>query len=657
MMKRAVAAISILLSLQCSGQSQDIVKKYDSLNRNWYNSAHDDLRNATSDTDRVKALYELGSYYKAYQPDSGVFYSTQALDLARKIKYVDGEAAAMAFLQLSLLALGNGEKALQINGQVTKLVEKHNMTYGKGIAQNMLGQIYLHFKNYPKALQNFSEAKSIMENLRDSIFLPLQVFFIGETYRKMNALDSAQFYFETALHLAPKSVDWLVGGLLVGQGRIFNDLQQPENAIPCFRKTIELVADAGNYFESNIGIAESYRQLRNIDSSIYYATISMALFRGKAFYSSMVEANTFLSDRYTEKDPAKALSYERKASLYKDSLSNLSKTTSLEYLTAYEEQERQAEINATNLAYRNRIRQYVFIGGLVVLLLIAFILYRNNNQKQKANKVLSAALSDLRSTQSQLIQSEKMASLGELTAGIAHEIQNPLNFVNNFSEVNKELVIELIEDLDKGNLEGAKGIADDILSNEEKIIHHGKRADGIVKGMLQHSRTGSGQMELTDINKLADEYLRLAYHGLRAKEKSFNIKLETDFSSQVGKVNIVPQEIGRVIVNLLNNAFQAILEKTKTTAKTYEPLVKMSTRKLNDKVEIRVRDNGPGIPAKVKDKIFQPFFTTKPTGQGTGLGLSLSYDIIKAHGGQILVETREQEGTEFIILLPAASIT
>jgi len=261
-------------------------------------------------------------------------------------------------------------------------------------------------------------------------------------------------------------------------------------------------------------------------------------------------------------------------------------------------------------------------------------------------------LYQLRSTQTQLIQSEKMASLGELTAGIAHEIQNPLNFVNNFSEVNDELLKELNAEADKGNLEEVKAIAKDISFNSEKINHHGKRADAIVKGMLQHSRSNSGQKEPTDINALADEYLRLAYHGLRAKDKSFNATIKADFDESIGTVNIIPQDIGRVILNLINNAFYAVGDKKKLSGNGYEPTVAVSTKKTNGKVEIKVSDNGNGIPQKVLNKIFQPFFTTKPTGQGTGLGLSLSYDIVKAHDGKLKVETKEGEGSKFIIELP-----
>ncbi|MBJ2175564.1 GAF domain-containing protein [Aureibaculum sp. A20] len=267
------------------------------------------------------------------------------------------------------------------------------------------------------------------------------------------------------------------------------------------------------------------------------------------------------------------------------------------------------------------------------------------------------AYTALKATQSQLIQSEKMASLGELTAGIAHEIQNPLNFVNNFSEISNELIDEMNEELDNGDLEEAKNIAKDIKQNLEKINHHGKRADAIVKGMLQHSRSNSGQKEPTDINALADEYLRLAYHGLRAKDKSFNATLKTDFDTSLEKIKVIPQDIGRLILNLITNAFYAVNDRKKQNIQDYEPTVSVSTKKKANTIEILVEDNGNGIPKKIIDKIFQPFFTTKPTGQGTGLGLSMSYDIIKAHGGELKVETKEGIGTKFSIIFTNTTTT
>ena len=328
-------------------------------------------------------------------------------------------------------------------------------------------------------------------------------------------------------------------------------------------------------------------------------------------------------------------------------------------------QENDLKIAVLNTQYKSNKKAKFYLYGITTLLgLFAITLGVSFYNKQKSNKRLTeknaettTALEKLRQTQSQLIQSEKMASLGELTAGIAHEIQNPLNFVNNFSEVNKELLVEMKDEMDKGNITDAKEIANDIIANEEKIIHHGKRADAIVRGMLQHSRSSNNLKEPTDINALCDEYLRLAYHGLRAKDKSFNATIKTDFDESIGNINIIPQDIGRVVLNLITNAFYVVNEKTLSavvtpTAVKYEPTVSVSTKKIGDNVEVSVKDNGNGIPQKILDKIFQPFFTTKPTGQGTGLGLSLSYDIIKAHGGELKVETKEAEGSEFIIQLP-----
>ena len=274
-------------------------------------------------------------------------------------------------------------------------------------------------------------------------------------------------------------------------------------------------------------------------------------------------------------------------------------------------------------------------------------------QKKNAEE----ALQELKTAQTQLIHNEKMASLGQLTAGIAHEIKNPLNFVNNFSEVNAELIDEMHHEIEKGNLKDVTAIANSIKDNQQKINYHGKRADDIVKSMLLHSRSSTGIKEPTDINALADEYLRLAYHGLRAKDKFFDATTKTEFDESIGNINIIPQDIGRVILNLITNAFYAVAEKKKKVGDGYEPMVIVSTKAVKShlgggKVEIKVKDNGIGIPEKFLDKIFQPFFTTKPTGQGTGLGLSLSYDIVKAHGGDLKVQTREGEGSEFAIKLP-----
>jgi C4-dicarboxylate-specific signal transduction histidine kinase len=309
------------------------------------------------------------------------------------------------------------------------------------------------------------------------------------------------------------------------------------------------------------------------------------------------------------------------------------------------------------------MQKYLLLGGLAIFLLAAIFLWRSSRSRHRSNAILKkqhkeieTAMANLKITQSQLIQAEKMASLGELTAGIAHEIQNPLNFVNNFSEVNTELIDEMKNELQAGKIDDAIAIAEDLKQNNEKINFHGKRADSIVKGMLQHSRNSSGQKELTDINNLADECLRLSFHGMRAKDKSFNAKIETNFDSSISMINVVSQDIGRVLLNLFTNSFYSLMQKRKKTVEDYEPVVSVSTAKNDKGIIIKVRDNGMGIPQKVLDKIYQPFFTTKPTGEGTGLGLSMSYDIItKGHGGELKAETKEGEYAEFTIYLPYKS--
>ena len=416
------------------------------------------------------------------------------------------------------------------------------------------------------------------------------------------------------------------------------------------------------------GIAVVFQQMGQLDSATYYAKNAMKLSQKESLTPKVLDASALLTELYIKINTDSAFKYQRVMLSTKDSLFSEEKIKQLQNLSFNEQmrqQELQQTIQQTQLKYRNRLNVYILLAGLLILLIVALGLWRRNIYKQKSfvllqkqKEQIESTLTQLKSTQSQLIQSEKMASLGELTAGIAHEIQNPLNFVNNFSEVNKELLVEMKDEMNKGNLKEANSIADDVIGNEEKINHHGKRADAIVKGMLQHSRTSSGQKEPTDINALADEYLRLAYHGLRAKDKSFNATMKTDFDPSIGNIKIIPQDIGRVLLNLINNAFYAVqmhVETQNSASLQYEPTVWVSTKKMNGEIWISVKDNGNGIPQKVLDKIFQPFFTTKPTGQGTGLGLSLSYDIVKAHGGEIKVETKDGEGTEFIIIMPVIS--
>jgi signal transduction histidine kinase len=417
--------------------------------------------------------------------------------------------------------------------------------------------------------------------------------------------------------------------------------------------------DLRNLSMSNLLLAKIYNEYNHFDSSIKFAGIAYLVAKNVGFLNGVQESAFLISELYNEtKKYDSAFKYLEISNVAKDSITGKKRLNELQQTILNELEQNRNNENLT-IKKENSQKQIALLGGLIIALCIAAFLFKNNKMKQKINAKLEITLSNLQATQSQLIQSEKMASLGQLTAGIAHEIQNPLNFVNNFSEVSTELVDEMKSEIKKGNYDEVFALVDDVKQNLVKINHHGQRASDIVKGMLHHSRSSNGVKEPTDINALADEYLRLAYHGLRAKDKSFNAIMKTDFDKSlsaneagIGKINVIPQDIGRVILNLITNGFYVVNEKSKQGIANYEPTISVSTKRVNGHVEIKVTDNGNGIPANIVDKIFQPFFTTKPSGQGTGLGLSLSYDIVKAHGGELKVETKEGMGTEFIIQLP-----
>jgi signal transduction histidine kinase len=492
--------------------------------------------------------------------------------------------------------------------------------------------------------------------------VPFNLSNIGNAYDLLKMPDSALFYQKQALgsysgmtHGPLKSL------ILLRLGNAYFSLDRKDSALVYYYKALQSVHtinDRVNNGRIERKIAELYASDSRYDSSLYYARRSFAHVTQSGQRLEILETSKLMFSLFRlQNNIDSAFFYQNYAQVMTDSLYGPQKFKQLQLLMMDEQQRQQVALQEKE-GSTNRIKFAALFSALGFSLLFAFILIRNNSNKQKANNLLKEqkekieeTLSVLKATQSQLIQSEKMASLGELTAGIAHEIQNPLNFVNNFSEVNSELMEEIVQEAVKGNLEEVKTIARDVKENEEKINFHGKRASDIVKGMLQHSRGSSGKKELTDINNLCDEYLRLSYHGYRAKDKSFSAKYATDFDTSLPKLSVVPQDIGRVVLNLINNAFYAVSEKTKLQAAGYEPQVVVTTKENGDKILISVKDNGNGIPQNIVDKIFQPFFTTKPTGQGTGLGLSLSYDIVKAHGGELKVETKEGEGSTFIIEL------
>jgi signal transduction histidine kinase len=605
------------------------------------------------DTSRVMTTIDMALQYRNTNPDSAIYYCDQALTLTRKIKFKRGEAYALTTMGLAMREKGELPKSLQLQIQALQIAESNNYTIEEAFCLRRIGLVYMDLNDYPICLHYLYLALQKQEKVQYKRGIAIEYMNLGMIYEYMNKLDSALYWI-----LKADEEKKLIEDLYPEVSRVFGNIYakkgDPGLALTYYNKGIEdglLLNDFRTVSFICADAARMFKHLNQPDSSISFAKRGLKYGQMASYKKGILFSSSILSDLYDSVNPTEALHYYKIAAAAKDSLFGAGNIQTIQTLIKKEEA-RQKEIELEKTAYQNRLKQYALLAGLGVFLMVTLILYRNNRQKQKANKVLETTLTNLKSAQTQLIQSEKMASLGELTAGIAHEIQNPLNFVNNFSEVNTELIGELVEEVNKGNTDEVKAIANDIKENSEKINHHGKRADAIVKGMLQHSRSSSGKKEPTDLNALCDEYLRLSYHGLRAKDKSFNATMSTDFDTIIGNINIIPQDLGRVVLNLINNAFYAVNEKKNLNSEGYEPTVSLSTKKENNKIIISVTDNGNGMTEKLIDKIFQPFFTTKPTGQGTGLGLSLSYDIVKAHGGELTVETKQGEGSTFIIQIP-----
>ena len=616
-----------------------------------------------ADIAEVNALVLLAN--QQTESDSAIKYAQKGLLLAQKLNYRKGEADCFF-----VAARSNADFSETIPNALSALsiYKPLNDKLGVASAHLVLQAAYREARDYRNALMHALSGEQIAEvnGLRGALVFPgyrlapLFLAEIGQTYLLMNQLDSAELYTQKSIAQNElfNGAKWnfpiyLLATIQSLQGNYQLAMENYHLAIPLaiqngfFRDTIQIFS----------GMSTLFRKTGELDSSIYYARIVANAWTPESEIKNLLEAVSNLAQVYKMRGNGdSALKYTELSHALEDSILSNEKDREVQNLT-FNERLKQQEILAEQAKYKSRVQLYTLSAGLFALFLLIAILWRNNRQKQKAKSEIERAYSDLKATQSQLIQSEKMASLGELTAGIAHEIQNPLNFVKNFSEVSNEMIDEMNAQLNKGDTGEAKLIAAEIKQNLEKINHHGKRADEIVKSMLQHSRGSSGKKELTDINALVDEYLRLAYHGMRAKDKFFSVTTKTDLDNSIGKMNIIPQDMGKVILNLINNAFYAVDEKKKALhppkgGVEYEPTVTVSTKKFEDKVLISVKDNGIGISQTILDKIFQPFFTTKPTGQGTGLGLSLSYDIVKAHGGEIKIKTKEEEGAEFVVSLP-----
>jgi two-component system, NtrC family, sensor kinase len=566
--------------------------------------------------------YQQGSNY----PRALAAYQ-EALNISEALHDEEGEAYIDVNIAITYGSLDDNRRSEASYLEAIRLAKKLKLKNVLAYSYANLASLYSALNDYPRQYEAGMNAVALAKEMGDQGIEAASLTRAAEALAAENRFPEAEKLDRQAISVADSS-------------------KQPLNIFQADQTMGHIL-----YLQNKFGAAIPF-----------YEKAFLSLKASDIYAEEVGHAYEHLSGSYerTGEFP-KALAAYKMATKISDSVrgkENIKKATELTLNYEFQKSQQKLQDEQQKKNDLARARQTALIIGLVLTLILAVVAYRGFANKRKANHLLQeqkekveTTLAELRSTQSQLIQSEKMASLGELTAGIAHEIQNPLNFVNNFSDVSNELIDEMKEELSKGNYEDVNAIADDVKQNLEKIAHHGKRADAIVKGMLQHSRSGSGQKEPMELNAVAEECLRLSYQSFRAKDREFQAELRTGLDQTVGNIALVQQDIVRVLVNLFNNAFYAVNEKSKQHIPGYTPAVTLSTKKINDTVELTVMDNGNGIPQKIVDKIYQPFFTTKPTGQGTGLGLSLSYDIIKAHGGKIKVETKEGEGSTFIIEL------
>ena len=575
---------------------------------------------------------------------------------------------------------GNGALALEYIFKALDFSRQAQFSDNETTCLYQIGVTYRQLANYEKALDYLYQSLSLARSIRFLLMEAYDFHVIGSIYFETGEYDKALEYFRQGLDIRHSSGDkWGEAGSLDNIGFTYLKLRDYDQAIHYCTKSLEitlLTGDKKGQANALFHLAEAHKQTGGIEKATAFGQQCLSMRQTAGDKRGEAEIFLFLADLQNQNNE-ELLSWLGQALNIAEAIKATDLCSKIRYrLYEYHKRVNQFKEAIEQLEWHIQHEKEVHKSTINQKILNLEISHKAEETKKEAEAIqkrneeltklneeikdqklrLEETLSELRATQHQLIQSEKMASLGELTAGIAHEIQNPLNFVNNFSEVNNEIIQEIKSQKSILKSEELDELLNDIFQNNEKINHHGKRADAIVKGMFQHSSSGSGKKEPTNINALADEYLRLAYHGLRPKDKTFNATMKTDFDEAIGNINIISQDIGRVILNLITNAFYAAPLPPEGGFKdpnyNHEPTIWVSTKKMGDKVFISVKDNGPGIPQKILDKIFQPFFTTKPAGQGTGLGLSLSYDIIKAHGGDIKVETKESEGATFVIQLP-----
>lgn len=622
------------------------------------------LQHEKQDTSRIFLLAQLSNAYLFSRPDTALMLAQEGLMLAKKTSFAKGEAVCLNRIANTFSITGDYPKALQLHLEALKKAEtiddKKTLT---AILVN-IGNDYASQGDYLQSVNYTRKALNMAESIPVESLVLAALVNLGEGYEKLNSFDTALLYSNRAYDLAGRLGDaGAMGIALTNLGNIYSKNGQEALAMTKYNAgkpyLVQEEMDEA-LCHAYLGMAKLFQKRGERDSSLYYAKLSLTTAQKAGLTSRVMDASSFLTGYYKAiHNVDSAFVYQSATMAAKDSLFSQEKQRDFQRL-GYEEAVRQQQLQEAKEEAQTELKFKMLFGGVGALLIVAFLLLRNNWQRRKANDALSkknrqieSTLSELKATQAQLVQREKMASLGELMAGIAHEIQNPLNFVNNFSEISKELVVELKQEADNGNRTDVKMLADDVLNNLDKVVHHGKRADSIVKGMLQHARSSNSKKEPININQLAEEYLQISYQEQRAKDKNFAAVIQKNFDVSAPKVEAVSQDIGRVLLNLYNNAFYAVSKKKEQLKGAFEPIIIVNTKREGDNVLISVKDNGVGMSAKVAGKVFQPFFTTKPTGEGTGLGLSLSYDIVtKGHGGTLSVQSKEGEGSEFVVKLP-----
>ncbi|MBF9222930.1 tetratricopeptide repeat-containing sensor histidine kinase [Hymenobacter ruricola] len=610
------------------------------------------------DSSRVMLLCQLSDQLWTQSTDSAAVYAYKGLALARRIHYRHGEGEALNRLGAALRE-SNLARALEVFQKSLRIAEA---THDRALAaQNLrsIGIIYVYLRDQRQGLAYYFRALKIGEELKDERRVVIELSNIGLAYDVFDQLDSSRIFQERAYALA-RRLHTPTNYILYGLGNVARKQGRTAQAKAFYRASIaesKQVQHLRSLNFSYVGLATLYQEQGRLDSSIYYARLGCQAAQANGFLRGVLNASTLLTKDFKARGNAdSALKYQSLMLVMQDTLFGQEKVMRLQTLN-YREQQRAQDVAAGQARLKARYRTYALLAGVVGLLALALLLARHARQQQRAREALEQSLAELKTAQDQLVQREKMAFLGELTAGIAHELQNPLNFVKNFAEVSTDLVDEITgehRDPVRNN-----GLEQEILAglkqNLQQISQHGQRATSIIKGMLEHSRTGTSQRVPTDLNQLVDESLRLAYQGLRTKDKEFNAELITKFDDALPLVPAVPQDLGRVLINLFTNAFYAVQQRQRQgDDSTYHPAVTVSTQVVPNGVEIWVRDNGTGMSESVQAHIFQPFFTTKPVGEGTGLGLSLSHDIVTTgHGGTLTVESQEGQGTEFVVRLPA----